>query len=88
MGVAIMKNPKINIYSGDEHNKVCFHLVRVDSVLDVCPKCDGEVFKPKVHRDNNGLIYYSTVCVKCDYEHLDGTYVSTINDCKDECKVK
>ena len=79
--------PKIKINEVD-NSKVLFHLVRVDSVLHICPKCNSEVFKPKVERDDNGLVAYKTVCVKCDYEQLDGTYVSTINECEDECKVK
>jgi hypothetical protein len=79
--------PKIKINEADD-SKVLFHLVRVDSVLHICPKCDSEVFKPKVERDDNGLVAYKTVCVKCDYEQLDGTYVSTITDCEDGCKVK
>jgi hypothetical protein len=78
---------KVKINKTDD-SKVLFHLVRVDSVLYECPKCQSEVFKPKVQRDDNGLVAYKTVCVKCDYEQLDGTYVSTINDCEDECKVK
>ena len=80
--------PKIKINKADDNTKVLFHLVRVDSVLEVCPECQSEVFKPKVERDDNGLVAYKTACVKCDYEQLDGTYVSTINECKDECKVK
>ena len=79
--------PKIKINEVD-NSKVLFHLVRVDSVLHICPKCNSEVFKPKVERDDNGLVAYKTVCVKCDYEQLDGTYVSTINECEDGCKVK
>ena len=78
---------KVKINQQDD-SKVLFHLVRVDSVLKECPKCQGHVFKPKVERDDNGLVAYKTVCVKCDYEQLDGTYVSTITDCEDECKVK
>jgi hypothetical protein len=78
---------KINEVVKDD-TKVLFHLVRVDSVLEVCPKCQGGVFKPKVEQDDNGLVAYKTACVKCDYEQLDGTYVSTITDCKDGCKVK
>ena len=80
--------PKIKINKADDNTKVLFHLVRVDSVLEVCPECQSEVFKPKVERDDNGLVAYKTACVKCDYEQLDGTYVSTINECEDECKVK
>jgi hypothetical protein len=79
--------PKIKINQQDD-SKVLFHLVRVDSVLMVCPQCQSEVFKPKVEKDDNGLVAYKTVCVKCDYEQLDGTYVSTITDCKDGCEVK
>ena len=79
--------PKIKINQADD-SKVLFHLVRVDSVLHICPKCDSEVFKPKVEKDDNGLVAYKTVCVKCDYEQLDGTYVSTITGCEDECEVK
>jgi hypothetical protein len=79
--------PKIKINEAD-NSKVFFHLVRVDSVLHICPKCDSEVFKPKVEKDDNGLVAYKTVCVKCDYEQLDGTYVSTITECEDGCKVK
>jgi hypothetical protein len=78
---------KINEVVKDD-TKVLFHLVRVDSVLEECPECQGGVFKPKVERDDNGLVAYKTVCVKCDYEQLDGTYVSTINDCGEACKVK
>ena len=78
---------KVKINQQDD-SKVLFHLVRVDSVLMVCPQCQSEVFKPKVEKDNVGLIAYKTVCVKCDYEQLDGTYVSTITDCEDGCKVK
>jgi hypothetical protein len=78
---------KVKINQQDD-SKVLFHLVRVDSVLHICPKCDSEVFKPKVERDDNGLVAYKTVCVKCDYEQLDGTYVSTITECEDGCKVK
>jgi hypothetical protein len=79
--------PKIKINEADD-SKVLFHLVRVDSVLMVCPQCQSEVFKPKVEKDDNGLVAYKTVCVKCDYEQLDGTYVSTITGCKDGCEVK
>jgi hypothetical protein len=79
--------PKIKINQQDD-SKVLFHLVRVDSVLMVCPQCQSEVFKPKVEKDDNGLVAYKTVCVKCDYEQLDGTYVSTITECEDGCKVK
>ena len=79
--------PKIKINQADD-SKVLFHLVRVDSVLMVCPQCQSEVFKPKVEKDNVGLVAYKTACVKCDYEQLDGTYVSTITDCEDGCKVK
>jgi hypothetical protein len=79
--------PKIKINEADS-SKVLFHLVRVDSVLNQCPKCQSEVFKPKVEKDDNGLVAYKTVCVKCDYEQLDGTYVSTITECKDGCEVK
>jgi hypothetical protein len=79
--------PKIKINEADD-SKVLFHLVRVDSVLMVCPQCQSEVFKPKVEKDDNGLVAYKTVCVKCDYEQLDGTYVSTITECKDGCEVK
>jgi hypothetical protein len=79
--------PKIKINEADS-SKVFFHLVRVDSVLMVCPKCQSEVFKPRVEKDDNGLVAYKTVCVKCDYEQLDGTYVSTITECEDGCKVK
>jgi hypothetical protein len=79
--------PKIKINQQDD-SKVLFHLVRVDSVLMVCPQCQSEVFKPKVEKDDNGLVAYKTVCVKCDYEQLDGTYVSTITECKDGCEVK
>jgi hypothetical protein len=79
--------PKIKINEVDS-SKVLFHLVRVDSVLMVCPNCQSEVFKPKVEKDDVGLVAYKTVCVKCDYEQLDGTYVSTITDCKDGCEVK
>ena len=78
---------KVKINKADD-SKVLFHLVRVDSVLYECPKCQGHVFKPKVQQEDNGLVAYKTACVKCDYEQLDGTYVSTINDCEDECKVK
>jgi hypothetical protein len=78
---------KINQPVKDD-SKVLFHLVRVDSVLMVCPQCQSEVFKPKVEKDNVGLVAYKTACVKCDYEQLDGTYVSTITDCEDGCKVK
>jgi hypothetical protein len=78
---------KINQPVKDD-SKVLFHLVRVDSVLMVCPQCQSEVFKPKVEKDNVGLVVYKTACVKCDYEQLDGTYVSTITDCEDGCKVK
>ena len=78
---------KVKINQQDD-SKVLFHLVRVDSVLHICPKCDSEVFKPKVERDDNGLVAYKTACVKCDYEQLDGTYVSTITECEDGCKVK
>jgi hypothetical protein len=78
---------KVKINQQDD-SKVLFHLVRVDSVLMVCPQCQSEVFKPKVEKDNVGLVAYKTVCVKCDYEQLDGTYVSTITDCEDGCKVK
>ena len=77
---------KVKINKADD-SKVLFHLVRVDSVLYTCPKCQGEVFKPKVGREGE-LVFYKTCCVKCDYEQLDGTYVSTITDCGDECKVK
>jgi hypothetical protein len=80
--------PKIKINKADDNTKVLFHLVRVDSVLEVCPECKGEVFKPKVEQDDNGLVAYKTACVKCDYEQLDGTYVSTINDCGEACKIK
>ena len=79
--------PKIKINEADD-SKVLFHLVRVDSVLMVCPQCQSEVFKPKVEKDDNGLVAYKTVCVKCDYEQLDGTYVSTITECRDGCEVK
>jgi hypothetical protein len=79
--------PKIKINQADD-SKVLFHLVRVDSVLHICPKCDSEVFKPKVEKDDNGLVAYKTACVKCDYEQLDGTYVSTITECRDGCEVK
>jgi hypothetical protein len=79
--------PKIKINQADD-SKVLFHLVRVDSVLMVCPQCQSEVFKPKVEKDDNGLVAYKTVCVKCDYEQLDGTYVSTITECRDGCEVK
>jgi hypothetical protein len=79
--------PKIKINQQDD-SKVLFHLVRVDSVLKECPKCQSEVFKPKVEKDNVGLVAYKTACVKCDYEQLDGTYVSTITECEDGCKVK
>ena len=79
--------PKIKINEADD-SKVLFHLVRVDSVLMVCPQCQSEVFKPKVEKDDNGLVAYKTVCVKCDYEQLDGTYVSTITECEDGCEVK
>jgi hypothetical protein len=78
---------KINEVVKDD-SKVLFHLVRVDSVLNQCPKCQSEVFKPKVEKDDNGLVAYKTVCVKCDYEQLDGTYVSTITGCEDGCEVK
>ena len=80
--------PKIEINPKTDDNKVLFHLVRVDSFLRECPKCQGEVFKPKVERGDNGVVFYKTVCVKCDYEQLDGSYVSTINDCEDGCKIK
>jgi hypothetical protein len=84
-----MEKPmKVKINKADDNTKVLFHLVRVDSVLEVCPECQSEVFKPKVERDNNGLVAYKTACVKCDYEQLDGTYVSTINDCGEACKIK
>ena len=79
--------PKIEINPKTDDNKVLFHLVRVDSFLRECPKCKGEVFKPKVEQ-SDGVVFYKTVCVKCDYEQLDGSYVSTINDCKDGCKIK
>lgn len=80
-------NIKINEKTDD--NKVLFHLVRVDSVLKVCPKCGNDgAFKPKVEQEDNGLVSYKTCCVKCDYCQLDGTYVSTINDCGEACKVK
>ena len=79
--------PKIKINEADD-SKVLFHLVRVDSVLHICPKCDSEVFKPKVQQEDNGLVAYKTACVKCDYEQLDGTYVSTITECEDGCEVK
>ena len=79
--------PKIKINEADD-SKVLFHLVRVDSVLMVCPQCQSEVFKPKVQQEDNGLVAYKTVCVKCDYEQLDGTYVSTITECRDGCEVK
>jgi hypothetical protein len=78
---------KIKINKADD-SKVLFHLVQVDSVLYTCPKCQSEVFKPKVEPNGNGLVAYKTVCVKCEYEQLDGTYVSTINECEDGCKVK
>lgn len=77
---------KVKINKADD-SKVLFHLVRVDSVLYTCPQCQGEVFKPKVEREDE-LVFYKTCCVKCDYEQLDGTYVSTINECEDGCKVK
>ena len=79
--------PKIKINEADD-SKVLFHLVRVDSVLKECPQCQSEVFKPKVEKDDNGLVAYKTACVKCDYEQLDGTYVSTITECRDGCEVK
>ena len=79
---------KVKINKADDNTKVLFHLVRVDSVLEECPECQGGVFKPKVERSDNGLVAYKTVCVKCDYEQLDGTYVSTINDCGEACKIK
>jgi hypothetical protein len=79
---------KVKINKPNDDTKVLFHLVRVDSVLEVCPECQGEVFKPKVERTDNGLVAYKTMCVKCDYEQLDGTYVSTINDCGEACKIK
>ncbi len=79
--------PKIKINQQDD-SKVLFHLVRVDSVLMVCPQCQSEVFKPKVEKDDNGLVAYKTACVKCDYEQLDGTYVSTITECRDGCEVE
>jgi hypothetical protein len=78
---------KINEVVKDD-TKVLFHLVRVDSVLKECPQCGCESFKPKVQQDDNGLVAYKTACVKCDYEQLDGTYVSTITDCGEACKVK
>jgi hypothetical protein len=79
--------PKIKINQQDD-SKVLFHLVRVDSVLKECPQCQSEVFKPKIQQEDNGLVAYKTACVKCDYEQLDGTYVSTITECKDGCEVK
>lgn len=78
---------KIKINEQTDDNKVLFHLVRVDMILRVCPKCEGEVFKPKVEQ-NHQFVEYKTCCVKCDYCQVDGTYVSTINDCGEACKVK
>lgn len=78
---------KVKINKADD-SKVLFHLVRVDSVLYTCPTCGSEVFKPSVVKGKNNMTLYKTCCVKCDYEQLDGTYVSTITDCGDECKVK
>jgi hypothetical protein len=79
---------KIKINEQDYDNKVLFHLVRVDSYLNECPKCKGDVFKAKVEQGDLGVVFYKTVCVKCDYEQLDGTYVSTISECKDGCVLK
>lgn len=79
---------KVKINQPADDSKVLFHLVRVDSVLEECPECKGEVFKPKVEQDDNGIVAYKTCCVKCDYCQLDGTYVSTITDCGEACKVK
>lgn len=78
---------KIKINPKTDDNKVLFHLVRVDSYLTQCPKCDSEVFKPKIESKGQ-FVEYSTCCVKCDYCQLDGTYVSTINDCDEACKIK
>jgi len=78
---------KISLNKEFDDSKVSFHLVRVDSVLMVCPECKNEVFKPKVDKQEH-FIEYKTCCVKCDYCQLDGTYVSTINDCGEACKVK
>lgn len=78
---------KVKINKPMEDSKVMFHLVRVDSVLTHCPKCDGEVFKPKVEKQDH-FIEYKTCCVKCEYCQVDGTYVSTINECGEACKVK
>lgn len=78
---------KIKINDLDD-SKVLFHLVRVDVILRICPTCQGEVFKPRIVKGKNNMTLYKTCCVKCDYEQLDGTYVSTITDCGEGCNVK
>ena len=79
---------KIKINEQTDDNKVLFHLVRVDSVLKVCPQCGNDsAFKPKIESQEH-IVEYKTCCVKCDYCQVDGAYVSTINDCGEACKIK